>query len=90
VGAFSGFSVQVLIRLRFAAPHCGLFPAIPSAVSPKLIFLAMDLQSYLFFSFAATKISGRWPSHYRVAVWGYKDFGALPHGLCKARINHFR
>jgi hypothetical protein len=50
----------------------------------------MDLQSYLFFRFAATKISGRWPSHYRVAVWGYKDFGALPHGLCKARINHFR
>ena len=29
----AGFSVQVLIRLCFAAPHCGLFPAIPGAGS---------------------------------------------------------
>jgi hypothetical protein len=32
------------------------------------------------------EISGRWPSCYRLAVWGYKDFGALPLGLSRARI----
>ncbi len=32
------------------------------------------------------EISGRWPSYHRIAIWGYKDFGALPLGLCTARI----
>jgi hypothetical protein len=33
-GAFSGFPVQVLIQLRYATLHCGLSPAIPSAILP--------------------------------------------------------
>jgi hypothetical protein len=121
LGAFPGFPVQVLIRLCFAAPHCGLFPAIPSAVNPKLIVLATASQICLCLqSFGAQdfrplalglstarivlvdkgrstaiaadadarlkEISGRWPSHGRLIVRCSEDFGALPLGLCFARI----